>query len=85
MDCTVEAYRLAQRAVADLNAAILMLIKDQDTGEGLRNVDIGQRLGIYGGHVKHVGHIPRTMLAKMEAEGVVVQDPDTSRWRVSEP
>ena len=84
LDCTVEAYHLAQRAVADLKAAILMLIKDQDTGEGLRNVDIGRRLGIYGGHVKHVGHVPRTLLARMESEGVVVQDPDTDRWRIRE-
>ena len=34
-------------------------------------VDIGRGLGIYGGHVNHEGHIPRTLLSIMESEGVV--------------
>lgn len=83
MDHHTDAYRLAQRAMADLKAAVLILLKGHDTSSGLSNADIGRRLGIYGGHVGHVGHVSRTVLAKMEAEDVVVQDPDTKRWRVS--
>ena len=82
MDHTAAAYRLAQRGIADIKAAILMLLNDQGGDEGLRNVDIGRRLGIYGGHVGHEGHVPRTMLARMESDEVVFQDPETERWRV---
>ena len=73
------AYHLAQRAIADLKAAILMLLVDQN---GLSNAEIGRRLGIYGGHVGHEGHVSRTMLARMQSDEVVVQDPKTKRWRL---
>ena len=74
-----DAYHLAQRAIADLKAAILMLLVD---GDGLRNAEIGRRLGIYGGHVGHPGHVSRTMLHKMQSDEIVVQDPKTKRWRL---
>lgn len=49
----------------------------------MRNIDVGRALGIYMGHVEHEGHIPRTLLAIMEAEGVVEQDKATKTWRLS--
>jgi len=72
-------YHLAQRAVADLKAAVFSLLESAGK-EGLTNAEIGRRLGIYAGHLGHEGHIPRTMLALMESEGAVVQEPDTKRW-----
>jgi len=73
-----EAYLTAQRALAELKAAIYIVIKC-GPAEGLRNADIGRILGIYAGHVGHEGHIPRTLLALMENEGVVEQDSE-KRW-----
>jgi hypothetical protein len=67
--------------MAELKAAIYMLLKDGPAG-GLRNADIGRALGIYVGHVEHEGHIPRTLLALMEREGVVQQEPQSKRWTI---
>jgi hypothetical protein len=78
-----EAYHLAQKAVADLKAAIHMVI-GRVTGEGMSNAEIGRMLGIYMGHVGHEGHIPRTLLAIMEGEGVVEQDKSTKLWRIKQ-
>jgi DNA-binding IclR family transcriptional regulator len=73
------AYHLAQQAIADLKSAIHQLLSE--AGEtGLTNAEIGRTLGIYTGHVGHEGHIPRTLLAVMEAEGVVSQDTQAKRW-----
>ena len=52
------------------------------SNDGLKNSDIGRQLGIYMGHVEHEGHIPRTLLAIMESEGVVEQDNETKAWRL---
>ena len=82
MDRVDEAYRIAQKAVADMKAAIVMLLRERDTAQGLRNVDIGRRLGIYAGHKGHEGHISRTLLALLESDGIVTQDADTKRWRL---
>lgn len=76
-----EPYAIAQRAMADLKAAVYLLLKN-GPAEGMRNADIGRALGIYAGHVEHEGHIPRTLLALMEKEGVVVQDSETKLWTV---
>lgn len=65
-----EAYALAQRAMADLKAAIFLVL-ESGPAQGMRNADIGRTLGIHAGHVEHEGHIPRTLLALMEKEGVV--------------
>ena len=46
-------YQTAQHAVADLKAAIYEVLKANPGG--LRNVDIGKKLGIYAGHVRHEG------------------------------
>jgi len=78
-----EPYVTAQCGMAKLRAAIFLLLKDAPA-EGLRNVQIGKSLGIYCGHVGHKGHVSRTVLALMEAEGVVEQDAETERWRLRE-
>ncbi len=76
-----EAYALAPRAVADLKAAVYLALKN-GASEGMRNADIGRTLGILAGHIRHEGHIPRTLLALMESEGVVQQDPQSKLWTI---
>lgn len=75
-------YEKAQLAITQLKGAIHELL---ETGpdSGLRNADIGRALGIYAGHQGHEGHVPRTILAIMEREGVVLQDSGTKCWRLS--
>lgn len=77
-------YSLAQTAVAHLKAAIHLVLGSAPEA-GLRNADIGRLLGINAGHVGHEGHIPRTLLALMEAEGSVVQDKTSKLWRLRTP
>ena len=72
-------YHLAQRALADLKAAVFALLSNA-TDAGMTNAEIGRGLGIYRGHVGHEGHISRTLLEMMKAEGVVEQDEATKRW-----
>ena len=76
-----EAYRLAQRAIADLKSALRHILEHRES-DGMTNAEIGRTLGIYAGHVGHEGHISRTILAVMESEGVVAQDAATKRWRL---
>ena len=70
--------------MAVLKAAVYQVLLDAGT-DGLKNVEIGKALGIYAGHVRHEGHIPRTLLAIMEAEGVTEQHPATKSWRLKKP
>jgi hypothetical protein len=74
-----EAYHTAQRAVADLKAAVHATLLTAGEG-GLTNAVLGRSLGIYMGHVGHEGHIPRTLLAMLEAEGVARQEPESGKW-----
>lgn len=74
-----ETYQRAQRAIADLKTSILEILLVAST-DGLTNAEIGRTLGIYEGHKGHEGHIPRTLLGIMEAEGVVLQDSESKRW-----
>jgi len=83
MPSSESPYHLAQHAIADLKAAVLRTLREGPT-EGMANVDIGKTLGIYTGHEGHEGHIPRTILAMLEDEGVVEQDDDSKRWSVIE-
>ena len=76
---TLSSYHLAQRALADLKAAVLSTIESHG-GEGCTNAEIGRLLSIYEGHKGHEGHIPRTILAFLEREGTIVQDESTKRW-----
>jgi len=73
------SYHLAQRAIADLKAAVRQILQN-GPAEGMANVEIGKSLGIYTGHEGHEGHIPRTLLAMLEAEEVVEQDDKSKRW-----
>ena len=61
-----DAYRMAQRSVADLKSSIHELLA-MGPSEGLTNAEIGRALGIYTGHVGHEGHVSRTMLSLLEA------------------
>ncbi len=74
------AYTMAQQSMAGLRAAVHLLL--EEAPDGLSNARIGRALGIYSGHVGHEGHISRTILALMEAEGVAEQDKSTKRWRL---
>lgn len=65
--------------MSDLKAAIYNTLA-QAPESGLTNAAIGRTLGIYTGHVGHEGHIPRTILALMESEGVVRQNRETKQW-----
>ena len=80
-ESTALAYANAQAAMASLKSAVYRVLL-QAAPNGLKNVDVGRTLGIHAGHVRHEGHIPRTLLAIMESEGVVKQDPDTKSWRL---
>jgi hypothetical protein len=74
-------YHRAQTALADLKSAIYEVLSSGPE-EGLTNAQLGRMLGIYAGHVGHEGHIPRTLLAIMEQEGVVEQNRETKRWSI---
>lgn len=76
-----EAYGLGQRAMADLKTAVVMVLREIPES-GLTNAEIGRYLGIYAGHKGHEGHIPRTLLALLEGEGVVIQDPGSKEWHL---
>ncbi len=76
-----DAYHLAQQAMANLKAAVYHLLKT-GPADGLRNADVGRALGIYAGHVRHEGHISRTLLSIMESEGVVQQDSESKLWKL---
>jgi hypothetical protein len=74
-------YERAQRAIAELKGSIYEILLRAGE-QGLSNAQIGRSLGIYAGHIGHQGHIPRTMLALMENEGVAEQIEETKRWRI---
>jgi hypothetical protein len=74
-----ELYLQAQHAVAELKSAVLGVVVSAGKS-GLKNSQIGRTLGIYAGHVKHEGHISRTVLAMLESEGLLHQDPATKKW-----
>lgn len=73
-------YMQAQVAMANLKAAVLSLL--QRTSGGLTNAVIGRSLGIYAGHKGHEGHISRTILGMLEAEGLVEQNGSDQTWSV---
>lgn len=78
----VSPYHAAQRAITDLKGAIHAVVSAAGP-DGVTNAQVGRMLGIHVGHSGHVGHIPRTLLALMENEGVVKQNPDTERWTLA--
>ena len=76
-------YERAQRALVELKIAIYDLLSGSPSG--LSNAEVGRTLGIYMGHVGHEGHIPRTILALLESDGVVRRDRDTKKWTINRP
>lgn len=76
-----DPYRMAQRALAELKAATRMVLAAAPD-DGLSNAVVGRSLGIYSSHSKQEGHISRSILGMLEADGVAKQDPDTKRWRL---
>ena len=68
-------YYKAQSGLALLKDAVYQLLQNSYP-KGLRNVDIGKSLGIYSGHVRHEGHISRTLLEMMQTDGVIEQRSD---------
>lgn len=79
MSALNEAYSEAQQAIATLKPLVRTVLELAPEG-GLKNSEIGRSLGIYSGHIEHEGHISRTLLAMLEAEGVVQQDERTKQW-----
>jgi len=77
----IVAYRIAQRAMADLKTAVYLMLA---TGfpDGYTNAEIGKKLGIYAGHVGNEGHISRTILGLLESESVAKQSPDSKKWSI---
>jgi hypothetical protein len=75
-----EAYHIAQRAIADLKAAVFSILLGNP--DGISNAQLGRTLGIYAGHVGHEGHISRTLLAMLAEEGVAEQDSISKKWRI---
>jgi hypothetical protein len=76
-----DLYQMSQRGIADLKTAIHALLAN-GPAEGMTNAEIGRTLGIYQGHIGHEGHIPRTLLAMMEADGVVTQNVESKKWTI---
>lgn len=73
-------YHAAQQAIATLKGAIYSLLAE---GAELKNAEIGKMLGIHKGHAnQHAGHITRTLLEMMQAEGVVDQHVESKLWFV---
>ena len=76
-----DAYQKAQKGMAYLKSAIYIVLSNAPK-EGLSNANIGRTLGIYLGHKGHEGHIPRTLLAIMENEGIVKQNSSNKKWQI---
>ena len=73
------AYRIAQKAMADLKTAVYFMIS-KGPEDGYANAEIGRKLGIYTGHICHEGHISRTILGILESEGILKQTQETKKW-----
>jgi DNA polymerase/3'-5' exonuclease PolX len=69
----LRAYRRAQRALAELEAAVVEILATAGS-ERLRNSQVGRLLGIHPGHVKHQGHISRTVLEMLHEDCVAEQE-----------
>ena len=77
----IRAYRRAQRAIAELKSAAVDLLATAGP-EGWRNAQIGRLLGIYQGHVRHEGHISRTILEMLQADGIAEQKGQGGPWQI---
>ena len=77
----IGAYRRAQCAIAELKSAAVDVLATAGP-EGLRNSQIGRLLGIYQGHVRHQGHISRTILEMLQADGIAEQRGQGGPWQI---
>lgn len=77
-----DPYSNSQQAIALLKGAIYSILKNNPNG--LKNCQIGQMLGIHKGHGnQHAGHIARTLLETMQAEGTVRQSKESKLWTIN--
>jgi|GEM_PF-5404189 hypothetical protein len=77
----IGAYRKAQNAIAELKSAVVDVLATAGS-DGLRNSQIGRLLGIYQGHVRHQGHISRTILEMLQADGIAEQREQGGPWQI---
>ncbi len=74
-------YKTAQRAIADLKAAVLNYVR---VNGPVTNAQVGRALGIYFGHGdqegRHVGHVSRAILRLLEDEELVNQPDPKGPW-----
>jgi hypothetical protein len=73
----MDEYQTAQRAVADLKAAVLSHLRGRGPAT---NAEVGRSLGIYFGHVRHEGHVSRSILQLLADEGLVRQSSKGGPW-----
>jgi hypothetical protein len=81
IEIRIRAYRRAQRAIAELKSAAVDLLATAGP-EGFRNAQVGRLLGIYQGHVRHQGHISRTILEMLQADGIAEQKGQGGPWQI---
>lgn len=76
-------YRRAQVGIAELKAAIYELLREGPI-EGMTGAQVGLSLGLHHGPAGHEGDLSRSLLAMMESDGVVEQEPTSKRWSLRE-
>ncbi len=76
-----DAFALAQEGYAKLKVAVYAFMA-MEPDRPLSNAEIGRSLGIYAGHLGHVGHIPRTILEELKNDGLVEQSDEDKKWRL---
>lgn len=81
MSYQTDLYERSPFAIAELKSVVFQLL--EQSAAGRTNAEIGRSLGIYAGHIGHEGHIPRTILALMQADGSVIQDGKGGKWYVN--
>jgi hypothetical protein len=83
-ELNVEAYDLAQEGILLLKGAIIRVLADHP--EGLKNSDIGRRLGVNADFLAdQQGWFQYTVLKIMELERTVEQVRSRGPWRLVEP
>ncbi|MBX3111948.1 MAG: hypothetical protein KF857_08060 [Fimbriimonadaceae bacterium] len=80
----IEAYELAQEAVSLMKSAIIRVLADHP--EGLKNSEIGRRLGVNADFLDdQQGWFQYTVLKIMELERTVEQPKSRGPWRLVQP
>lgn len=77
----IQAFEEAQKAILQLKIAIVRTL--QGHPDGLSTTEIARKLGINQGYNDgHTGEIPRTLLERLQQEGIVVRDGEKN-WRLA--